>query len=143
MQISRGFLTVILAGLVWTGSLGIAPPERAHAEIFYCESTRSPGGHSKYCNFLLFDKSFTRHKQVIVAQGAVRDVEINGRYDVFCVLIQNHMGRPGQFEYRKQQCRKTDTGRNYQFPIKALNMRRGRDGFSSDSVRTFLPANPW
>ncbi len=143
MRISRRLLTATLAGLAWIGSLAVAPPEQAQAEIFYCQSTRTPQGNLPYCNFLLFDKSFTRHKQVIVAQGAFREVDINGRYDVFCVLVQRTKGRPGQFDYRKEQCRQNDTGRNYQFPIKALNMRRGRDGFSSDTVKTFLPNEGW
>ncbi|POF28042.1 hypothetical protein [Roseibium marinum] len=143
MHISRGFLTVALAGLACIGSLAIAPPEPARAELFYCKSTRTPQGNEPYCNFLLFDKSFTRHKQVIVAQGAVRDVDINGNYDVFCVLVQGHTGTPDQFDYRRQQCRQSDTGRNYQFPIKALNMRQGRNGFSSDAVQNLLPAQRW
>lgn len=129
---------MMLAGLTLTHSAG-----EARAEIFYCESTRSPTGNAKYCNFLLFDQSFRRHRQVIVAQGARREVAINGRYDLFCVLVQNTRGVPENFAYRKQQCRKTDTGREYKVPIRALNMRRGRDGFSTDAIGSLLPDDSW
>jgi hypothetical protein len=125
----------LLAGFF---SLVLATGE-ARAEIFYCQSTRSPSGTSKYCNFLLFDRTFTRHRQIVVAQGARREVALNGRYDVFCVLVQNTRGVPENIGYRKEQCRKTDTGREYKVPIRALNMRRGRDGFSTDAVSSHLP----
>lgn len=115
----------------------------AQAEIFFCQSTRTPAGSAKYCNFLLFDNAFTRHRQIIVAQGARREIAINGRYDLFCVLVQNTKGVPENIAYRKQQCRQTDTGREYKVPIRALNMRRGRDGFSTDATIDHLPATRW
>jgi hypothetical protein len=121
----------------------VATSGSAQAEIFYCESTRSPNGAAKYCNFLLFDRSFSRHRQVIVAQGARRDVAINGRYDLFCVLVQNTKGVPNNIAYRKQQCRKSDTGREYKVPIRALNMRRGRNGFSTDAVGSLPSRSNW
>ncbi|MBN9669789.1 hypothetical protein [Roseibium aggregatum] len=120
--------------LAVSGMSGFVPEltsSEARAETFFCESTRTPNGDAKYCNFLLFDQKFRRHQQVVVPKGGRRDVAINGRYNVFCVLVQNHRGVPDNIAYRKQQCRKSDTGRNYQAPIKDLNMRRGRDPFST------------
>ncbi|ASP32145.1 hypothetical protein [Labrenzia sp. VG12] len=133
--------SLIFSGLA--AIFAIAPPTSADAEIFFCESTRGPNGSAKYCNFLLFDNGFTRHRQVIVAQGARRDVPINGRYDVFCVLVQNTRGVPDNIAYRTQQCRKSDTGREYKVPIRALNMRRGRDGFSTDAVNSAPRTTRW
>jgi len=133
----------VLAGLGLVAFFSALAPSPAQAELFYCKSTRTPEGNRAYCNFLLFDKSFTRHQQVIVGQGAIREVPVNGRYDVFCVLVQDTQRTPDQFAYRKQQCQKSDTGRNYQFPIRALNMRRGRNGFSTDAPQGFLPAQRW
>ncbi|MCK7611843.1 hypothetical protein [Roseibium sediminicola] len=132
-----------LAALLFSGLVSLVSAGSARAEIFYCQSTRSPNGSAKYCNFLLFDRSFSRHRQVIVAQGARREVAINGRYDLFCVLVQNTRDVPDNFAYRKQQCRKTDTGREYKVPIRALNMRRGRDGFSTDAIGSLLPDDSW
>jgi len=132
-----------LATLMFTGPLALASAGSARAETFYCQSTRGPNGSAKYCNFLLFDRSFSRHRQVIVAQGARREIVLNGRYDVFCVLVQNTRGVPENIAYRKQQCRKTDTGREYKVPLRALNMRRGRDGFSTNSVGSILPDDSW
>lgn len=129
-----GLAIALFAGL-WT----VFSVSDARAEIFYCESTRSPNGAARYCNFLLFDSSFSRHRQVIVAQGARREIAINGRYDLFCVLVQNTQGVPENIAYRKQQCRKSDTGREYKVPIRALNMRRGRDGYSTNAVSSTLP----
>jgi len=139
------FRAVLLftAALLALGLTAVLSAGSARAEIFYCQSTRSPSGNAKYCNFLLFDRSFSRHRQVIVAQGARREVAINGRYDLFCVLVQNTKGVPDNIAYRKQQCRKSDTGREYKVPIRALNMRRGRDGFSSNSVGALLPDDSW
>jgi len=115
----------------------------ARAEIFYCQSTRGASGTSKYCNFLLFDRSFTRHRQIVVAQGARREVALNGQYDVFCVLVQNTRGVPNNIAYRKEQCRQTDTDKEYKVPIRALNMRRGREGFSTNAVSSHLPKDSW
>lgn len=132
-----------LAALLSSGLITVVSVGSAQAEIFYCQSTRSPKGSAKYCNFLLFDSSFSRHRQVIVAQGARREVAINGRYDLFCVLVQNTQGVPENIAYRKQQCRQSDTGREYKVPIRALNMRRGRDGFSTDAIGSLLPDDSW
>lgn len=142
-MVKRYALAAVLAGLVSIGSFPFAAPQKAWAEIFYCQSTRTPNGSEPYCNFMLFDKAFTRHMQVIVAQGARRDVAVNGRYDVFCVLVQNHRNVPDNFAYRKQQCKKSDTGREYKVPIRAINLRRGRDGFSSNNVQSLLPKERW
>ena len=140
----RRFLIVCLSSLACIGLLGLlASPQPAQAEIFYCQSTRGPNGSAKYCNFLLFDAAFTRHRQIIVAQGAQRRVPLNGRYDLFCVLVQNTQGVPDNIAYRKQQCQKSDTGREYKVPLKALNMRRGRDGFSTNAVASHLPDDSW
>jgi len=127
----------LCAALMWP--VFLASP--AKAEVFYCQSTKTPKGNGKYCNFLLFDASFKQHRQVVVAQGRWTRFAVRGRYDVFCVLVQDHRGVPDNIAYRTQQCRKTDTGRNYKFQIKELNMRRGRDGFSTDNVSAFLPTN--
>lgn len=143
MRKSRRPMTARLAGLSIVALLAAIHSSDARAEIFYCESTRGPNGGAKYCNFLLFDKAFTRHRQIVVAQGARREVAINGRYDIFCVLVQNDTGVPDNIAYRTQQCRKTDTGREYKVPIKALNMRRGRDGFSTDQIGSNLPEERW
>ncbi len=133
----------LVAILALIASLASVPfVAEARAEIFFCQSTRGPNGSGKYCNFLLFDKSFNRHRQIVVARGAQRRVVINGRFDVFCVLVQNHTGVPDNIAYRKQQCRETDTGRNYKFPIRELNMRRGRNGFSTDTLG-LLPSSSW
>ncbi|TYC63546.1 hypothetical protein FMN50_04235 [Rhodobacterales bacterium] len=139
MQLLRRTLTGTLAALVLGVGGGAMVPAAAKAEIFYCESTKTKSGTAKYCNFLLFDRNFTRHKQIVLAQGAHRDVAINGKYDLFCVLVQNHRNVPNNLAYRTQQCKKTDTGKEYKVPIRAMNMRRGHDGFSSNTVRGFLP----
>jgi len=143
MQKKRRFLAAFLACCATTIGLALASPAEAKAEIFYCQSTNGPNGSAKYCNFLLFDHSFTRHRQVIVAQGARRSIPLNGRYDLFCVLVQNVKGVPNNIAYRKQQCRHSDTGREYKVPIRALNMRRGRDGFSTDTIGFHLPSDGW
>ncbi len=143
MLYPKSALKILIAGLVLAVLSPAFTASNAEAEIFYCKSTRGPSGGSKYCNFLLFDENFRRHRQVIVAHGAVREIDIGGRYDVFCVLVQNHTGVPNNIAYRKQQCRKTDTGREYKVPIRALNMRRGRNGFSTDAVNGLLPADRW
>ncbi|GAB4513682.1 MAG: hypothetical protein Tsb0019_11170 [Roseibium sp.] len=132
----------IIALLAGFSSLIVTAGE-ARAEIFYCQSTRGPNGSAKYCNFLLFDRAFTRHRQVVVAQGARREVPLNGRYDVFCVLVQDVLGVPDNIGYRKQQCRQSDTGKDYKVPVRALNMRRGREGFSTDAVSSHLPKDSW
>ncbi|EAV46179.1 hypothetical protein SIAM614_10133 [Stappia aggregata IAM 12614] len=142
-MLKRYALPAVLAGIISIGAFPPAAPQKAWAEIFYCESTRTPNGSEPYCNFLLFDKAFTRHMQVIVAQGARRDIDVNGRYDVFCVLVQNHRNVPDNFAYRKQQSKTTDTGREYKVPIRAINLRRGRDGFSSNNVQSLLPKERW
>lgn len=129
-------MTAVVLGLPATAS-------DAQAEIFYCKSTRKADGTGKYCNFLLFDNAFTRHRQVVVGQGAYREVAINGRYDVFCVLVQDNLGAPNNIEYRKQQCQKTDTATEYKVPIRAMNMRRGHAGFSTDNVTGFMPRSAW
>lgn len=129
------------AGLGFAAVLCV--PAAEAAEIFFCKSTRTPQGSAKYCNFLLFDKGFQRHRQIVVAQGARRTFAVNGRYDLFCVLVQNHTGVPDNIAYRKQQCRQTDTGREYKAPIKSLNMRRGRDAFSTDAPQVVRPADRW
>lgn len=134
-------ISVLCAGLLAIPA--VLFPATAEAEIFYCQSTRGPSGSAKYCNFLLFDSGFTRHRQVVVAQGARREVKLDGRYDVFCVLVQNTTGVPDNIAYRKQQCRMSDTGREYKVPIRALNMRRGRDGFSTDAVTSFPKTTRW
>jgi len=143
MLIIRHVVLLFFATVIATGLNSVLSAGNAQAEIFYCESTRGPNGSGRYCNFLLFDTSFSRHMQVVVAQGARREVAINGRYDVFCVLVQNTTGVPDNIAYRKQQCKKTDTGREYKVKIRALNMRRGRDGFSSDTVQGLLPKERW
>lgn len=143
MSIARHAVLLFSAAVLAAGLNSFVSAGNAQAEIFYCQSTGGPNGTARYCNFLLFDNSFTRHMQVVVAQGAHREVAINGRYDVFCVLVQNTRGVPDNIDYRKQQCRKTDTGREYKVKIRALNMRRGRDGFSSDTVNGLLPQDRW
>lgn len=143
MRTFKKVLPVVLAAMTAT-VLGLpATSSDAQAEMFYCKSTRKKDGTGKYCNFLLFDKAFTRHKQVVVAQGAYREVAINGRYDVFCVLVQDTLGAPSNVEYRKQQCKKTDTAIEYKVPIRAMNMRRGNAGFSTDNVSGFMPRSAW
>ncbi|GAA0783357.1 hypothetical protein E1180_02710 [Roseibium denhamense] len=140
-------LTLLKKTLLAVAALGAAATAvpvsvtAAKAETFYCKSTKTPNGQAKYCNFLLFDRSFTRHKQIVVRRGARTNVAVNGRYDVFCVLVQDHRGVPTNIAYRKQQCQKTDTGRNYQFPIREMNMRKGRNGFSTDRTNAFAPQN--
>ncbi|MHA7773464.1 hypothetical protein [Roseibium sp. M-1] len=143
MVLLRRFLVLFFAAASICGFLPGLSIGEARAEIFYCESTRTPNGSQPFCNFLLFDNAFTRHTQVIVAQGARREFSVDGRYDLFCVLVQNHKGVPDNFAYRKQQCIKSDTGREYKVKIRALNMRRGRDGFSSDTVNGLLPKERW
>ena len=139
----RRFLAANLICSGLSAIFAVTLPAPADAEIFFCESTRSPTGSAKYCNFLLFDTGFTRHRQVIVAQGARREIPVNGRYDLFCVLVQNTKGVPDNIAYRKQQCRQSDTGREYKVPIRALNMRRGRDGFSTDAVNSAPRTTRW
>ncbi|MEM5583979.1 MULTISPECIES: hypothetical protein [unclassified Roseibium] len=134
-----GAAAAVFAGLL----LPLLSAGQANAEVFYCQSTRGPDGSSKYCNFLLFDRSFNRHRQIVVAQGARREVPLNGQYQVFCVLVQNTIGVPDNIAYRTRQCRQSDTGRNYQVPVRALNMRRGRDGYSTDAVAQHLPNDNW
>lgn len=136
-------LKVVFGSACLTLAATVFTPSSASAEVFHCESTRTPNGNAKYCNFLLFDSSFTRHRQVVVAQGARRNVAINGRYDVFCVLVQNHKGVPNNIALRKRQCRKSDTSRNYQVAIKKFNLRRGRDGFSTNAPQIVRPADRW
>jgi hypothetical protein len=143
MVFLRRFLVLSFFTASVCGALAGLSTGEARAEIFYCESTRTPKGSEPFCNFLLFDNAFTRHTQVIVAQGARREFAVNGRYDLFCVLVQDHKGVPNNFAYRKQQCQKSDTGREYKVKIRALNMRRGRDGFSSDTVSGLLPKERW
>jgi len=132
-------LALFLALSGFSAALPIFTASQARAEVFYCESTRTPNGNAKYCNFLLFDWYFSRHRQVVVPRGERREIALNGRYDVFCVLVQNHRGVPNNIAYRKQQCRQSDTGRSYQAPIKALNMRRGRRPVSTDAASAPLP----
>jgi len=143
MQTAFRATLLCLATLVLALPASILSSGSAQAEIFYCQSTRSPTGSAKYCNFLLFDRSFSRHRQLIVAQGARREVALAGRYEIFCVLVQNTRGVPKNIAYRTEQCRETDTGREYKVPIRALNMRRGRDGFSTNAVAAHLPDEKW
>ncbi|WP_305985301.1 hypothetical protein [Roseibium sp. MMSF_3544] len=132
-------LVGIFLGLAAT----VGTPSQASAATFFCESTKSKNGNKKYCNFLLFDSSFKRHRQIVVAQGARRNFNVNGRYDLFCVLVQDIKGVPRNIAYRKQQCRKTDTGIEYKVPIRDLNMRRGIAGFSTNAAQVVRPADRW
>ncbi|MET1414904.1 hypothetical protein ABVF61_21705 [Roseibium sp. HPY-6] len=118
-------------------------PSAAEAETFFCESTKTPGGNAKYCNFLLFDNGFNRHRQIVVAQGARRHVELNGRYDLFCVLVQNHKGVPNNLALRTQQCKNTHNGREYKVAIREFNLRRGRNGFSTNTAPIVRPVDRW
>lgn len=143
MQKSNGCVTTALTALAWIGFLAIVPPQPAQAETFYCQSTKGPNGSPKYCNFLLFDRSFSRHRQIVVPLGSRRDVPLGGRYDLFCVLVQDVPGLPDNIAYRKQQCRKSDTGKEYKVPIKTLNMRRGREGYSTHALEAYFPGKGW
>ncbi|MEM8700882.1 MAG: hypothetical protein AAGF82_03580 [Pseudomonadota bacterium] len=118
-------------------------PSSATAEIFICESTHTPNGAAKYCNFLLFDASFSRHSQIVLAQGARKRVAINGRYDLFCVLVQNHKGVPDNLALRTRQCKKTHNGREYKVPIQKFNLRRGRDGYSTNTAPIVRAVDRW
>jgi len=141
MQVFKPIFALTVFGLCAVLMWPLLFASTAKAEVFYCQSTKTPKGNGKFCNFLLFDTSFQQHRQLVVAQGRWTRFAVRGRYDVFCVLVQDHRRVPDNIAYRTQQCRKTDTGRNYKFEIKELNMRRGRDGFSTDNVGAFLPAN--
>ncbi|MBG6146947.1 hypothetical protein IWQ48_002215 [Labrenzia sp. EL_13] len=136
-------MRVCLSGAGFALFAALFVPSSASAEVFHCESTRTPNGSSKYCNFLLFDSNFSRHRQVVVAQGARRNIAINGRYDVFCVLVQDHNGVPNNIALRTKQCRKSHSGRNYQVAIKKYNLRRGRDGFSTNAPQIVRPVDRW
>lgn len=118
-------------------------PAPASAETFICESTQTPNGTAKYCNFLLFDASFSRHSQIILAQGARKRVALNGRYDLFCVLVQNHKGVPNNLALRTQQCKKTHNGREYKVAIKEFNLRRGRNGYSTNTAPLVRAVDRW
>lgn len=118
-------------------------PSSASAETFICESTQTPGGTAKYCNFLLFDTSFSRHRQVVLAQGARKKIAINGRYDLFCVLVQNHRGVPDNIKLRTRQCKDTHNGREYKVAIREFNLRRGRNGYSTNTAPIVRAVDRW
>ncbi|WP_306145449.1 hypothetical protein [Roseibium sp. MMSF_3412] len=118
-------------------------PSSASAETFICESTQTPDGKARYCNFLLFDTSFSRHTQIVLAQGARKRVAINGRYDLFCVLVQNHRGVPDNIALRTKQCKNTHNGREYKVAIREFNLRRGRNGYSTNTAPLVRAVNQW
>lgn len=118
-------------------------PSSASAETFICESTQTPDGKARYCNFLLFDASFSRHTQIVLAQGARKRVAINGRYDLFCVLVQNHRGVPDNIALRTKQCKNTHNGREYKVAIREFNLRRGRNGYSTNTAPLVRAVDQW